>query len=107
RVRSTLSALPLARSAADWRELIDQVWQMLTQANEQTIPVHAGLLCLMMPSIEASFVRGTIFPYVRGPIMHPWPCLLPARSPLSPVIAPLLSSPRLPAPLLLRCPGLL
>src|SRR5262245_61954400 len=33
--------------------------------------------------------------------------LLPARLPLSPVIAPLLSRPRLPTPLLLRSPGLL
>src|SRR5262245_50415579 len=33
--------------------------------------------------------------------------LLPARLPLSPVIAPLLSRPRLPAPLLLRSPGVL
>src|SRR5262249_39327514 len=33
--------------------------------------------------------------------------LLPARLPLSPVVAPLLSRPRLPAPLLLRSPGVL
>src|SRR5262245_3152916 len=52
------------------RELIDQVWQMLTH--------HAS-----------------------------WPYLLPARLPLSPVIVPLLSRPRLPAPLLLRSPGVL
>src|SRR6516162_7622648 len=33
--------------------------------------------------------------------------LLPARLPLSPVIAPLLSRPRLPAPFSLRSPGVL
>src|SRR5215471_14842491 len=36
--------LMLGRQPPIWRELIDQVWQMLTQASEQIVHAQAGLL---------------------------------------------------------------
>ena len=47
----------LGRQPPVWRELIDQVWQMLTQASEQIIHAQAGLLAQCVERIAPERIR--------------------------------------------------
>src|SRR5262249_39124285 len=49
--------LLLGRQPPVWGELIDQVWQMLTQASEQVIRAHAGLLAQCIERIAPERIR--------------------------------------------------